>query len=60
MPKSFSDSATLLPVQVYLWASSPERTFIERTSGAIIVFLAFLLVMNAAAVVLRSRFERRW
>ena len=60
VPRSLSDPATVLPVQVYLWASSPERAFIERTSGAIIVLLAFLLVMNAAAVLLRSRFERRW
>lgn len=60
VPKGLSDPATVLPVQVYLWASSPERAFIERTSGAIMVLLAFLLVMNAAAVFLRSRFERRW
>jgi phosphate transport system permease protein len=52
--------ATALPVQVYLWADSPERAFVERTSAAIMVLLAFLLVMNAAAVWLRSRFERRW
>ena len=60
IPKTLSDPATVLPVQVYLWASSPERAFVERTSGAIMVLLAFLLVMNAAAVFLRSRFERRW
>jgi phosphate transport system permease protein len=60
VPKGLSDPATALPVQVYLWASSPERAFVERTSGAIMVLLAFLLVMNGAAVVLRSRFERRW
>ncbi len=60
VPKTLSDPATVLPVQVYLWASSPERAFVERTSGAIMVLLAFLLVMNAAAVFLRSRFERRW
>jgi phosphate transport system permease protein len=60
IPKNFASSATVLPVQVYLWASSPERAFVERTSGAIMVLLAFLLVMNAAAVILRSRFERRW
>jgi phosphate transport system permease protein len=47
-------------VQIYLWADSPERAFVERTSAAIMVLLAFLLVMNAAAVWLRSRFERRW
>ena len=60
VPKGFTSAATVLPVQVYLWASSPERAFVERTSGAIMVLLAFLLVMNAAAVFLRSRFERRW
>jgi phosphate transport system permease protein len=60
VPKSFTSAATVLPVQVYLWSNSPERAFVERTSGAIMVLLAFLLVMNAAAVVLRSRFERRW
>ncbi|MBN8281133.1 MAG: phosphate ABC transporter permease PstA [Gammaproteobacteria bacterium] len=52
--------ATALPVQIYLWADSPERAFVERTSAAIMVLLAFLLVMNAAAVWLRNRFERRW
>jgi phosphate transport system permease protein len=60
VPKGFTSAATVLPVQVYLWASSPERAFVERTSAAIMVLLAFLLVMNAAAVFLRSRFERRW
>jgi len=60
IPKGLTSAATVLPVQVYLWSNSPERAFVERTSGAIIVLLAFLLLMNAAAVFLRSRFERRW
>jgi len=60
VPQGFTDPATALPVQVYLWADSPERAFVERTSGAIMVLLAFLLVMNGAAVFLRQRFERRW
>jgi phosphate transport system permease protein len=60
IPAGLTDPATVLPVQVYLWADSPERAFLERTSGAIIVLLAFLLVMNAAAVILRQKFERRW
>jgi phosphate transport system permease protein len=60
IPASFSAPATVRPVQVFLWADSPDRAFPERTSGAIIVLLAFLLVMNAAAVILRQRFERRW
>jgi phosphate transport system permease protein len=59
-PKSLTDPATVLPVQVYLWASSPERAFLERTSAAILVLLLFLVLMNAGAVILRNRFERRW
>ena len=54
------DPATVLPVQIYLWADSPERAFVERTSAAIMVLLAFLIAMNSLAVVLRRRFERRW
>jgi len=60
IPGSLTDPATVLPVQVYLWADSPERAFLERTSGAILVLLGFLLIMNATAVILRQRFERRW
>ena len=60
VPESPLDPATALPVQVYLWADSPERAFVERTSAAILVLLAFLLVMNASAILLRKRFERRW
>ena len=60
VPHSFSDPATVLPVQIYLWAGSPERAFIERTSAAIMVLLFILLLMNATAVFLRNKFERRW
>jgi len=60
IPGSFIDPATALPVQIYLWADSPERAFVERTSAAILVLLAFLIAMNSLAVVLRNRFERRW
>jgi phosphate transport system permease protein len=60
LPGSPLDPATALPVQVYLWADSPERAFVERTSAAIMVLLAFLLVMNGAAIWLRKKFERRW
>lgn len=60
IPHTPLDPATALPVQVYLWADSPERAFVERTSAAIMVLLVFLIIMNAAAVWLRSRFERRW
>ena len=60
VPGSFTDPATALPVQIFLWADSPERAFAERTSAAIIVLLGFLLVMNLAAVILRKRLERKW
>jgi phosphate transport system permease protein len=60
IPSGFTDPATALPVQVYLWADAPERAFVERTSAAIIVLLAFLVLMNLAAVLLRRKFERRW
>jgi phosphate transport system permease protein len=60
VPGRFTDPATALPVQIFLWADSPERAFVERTSAAILVLLAFLLTMNAVAIFLRRRFERRW
>ena len=60
VPGSFTDPATALPVQIFLWADSPERAFAERTSAAIIVLLGFLLVMNLTAVILRKRLERKW
>lgn len=60
MPTTPMDPSTALPVQIFMWASEPERAFVERTSGAIIVLLLFLAVMNIAAIILRRRFERRW
>jgi len=60
IPHTPFDPATVLPVQIFLWVDSPERAFVERTSAAIIVLLAFLIAMNGLAVLLRRRFERRW
>ncbi len=60
IPGSVFDPSTVLPVQIYLWADSPERAFVEKTSAAIMVLLGFLITMNALAVMLRKRFERRW
>jgi len=60
VPHRMTDAATALPVQVFLWADSPERGFVEKVSGAILVLLVFLLVMNAGAIVLRQKFEKRW
>jgi phosphate transport system permease protein len=58
--EGFLDPATALPVQVYSWASRSDPAFIERSSGAIIVLLAFLVIMNVTAIILRRKFERRW
>ncbi len=60
IPGGFTDPATVLPVQIYLWADSPERAFVAKTSAAIMVLLVFLVLMNAAAVLVRKRLERRW
>lgn len=60
IPKGITDPSTVLPVQIYLWADSPERAFVERTSAGIMVMLVFLVLMNAAAVLVRRKFERRW
>ena len=54
------EPSTVLPVQIYLWADSPERAFVAKTSAAIMMLLAFLITMNALAVILRKKFERRW
>ncbi len=60
IPHGFTDPASALPVQIYLWADSPERAFLERTSAATLALLVFLIAMNGLAVVLRRKFERRW
>ena len=60
IPHRFTDAATALPVQIFLWADSPERAFVQKTAGASVVLLAFLVLMNATAIALRRRFERRW
>jgi phosphate transport system permease protein len=60
IPKSPLDPSAVLPVQIYLWAGSPERAFVEKTSAAIIVLLLFLVAMNMTAIWLRKKFERRW
>ena len=59
-PEGFSDAATALPVQIYLWSDEVNQGFVEKTSAAIIVLLIFLLGMNALAIYLRNRFETRW
>ena len=60
VPQGVLDPATVLPVQIYLWADSPERAFLEKTAAAILVLLAFLVLMNLAAIWLRRKFEKKW
>ncbi len=60
VPSGITDAATVLPVQIFLWADLPEISFQAKTAAAIMVLLVFLFVMNGAAIVLRRRFERRW
>jgi len=60
IPGGLTDPATVLPVQIYMWADFPEPGFQQKTAAAIMVLLGFLVLMNIVAVVLRKRFERRW
>jgi phosphate transport system permease protein len=59
-PGGFTDPATVLPVQIFLWSDEVSRGFVEKTSAAIIVLLVFLLAMNGLAIYLRNKFETRW
>ena len=60
IPGAIDEPAGALPSLVYIWENASERAFHERTAAAILVLLAFMIVMNAAAILLRRRFERRW
>ena len=60
IPSSPLSPAAALPVQIYIWADSPERAFAERTAAAIMVLLGFLILMNAVAIYFRRKFERKW
>ena len=60
IPNSVLDPGTVLPVQIFMWADFAERMFIQKTSSAIIILLAFLIVMNGIAIFIRRKLERRW
>lgn len=57
---SFTEAATVMPAQVFTWASEPEKAFVEKTAGGILLLLTILISLNASAVILRKKFERRW
>jgi len=59
-PSGFTEPATVLPVQIFLWSDEVSQGFVEKTSAAIVVLLLFLMTMNATAIYFRNRFERRW
>jgi phosphate transport system permease protein len=59
VPSGVTDPSTVLPVQIFLWSDSPERGFIEKTSAAIMVLMGFLIAMNAVAIYLRRRLEKK-
>ncbi len=60
IPSGFSDASTVLPAQIFTWAGMPEKAYIERTAAAIVVLLVLLLSLNAIAIYLRKKFERKW
>ena len=60
VPHNFYDPTTVIPVQIYLWANSPEAGFVEKTSAAIIILLTLLIIFNSLAVLLRKKFEIKW
>ncbi len=60
IPGGITDSASVLPVQIFRWSDFPEQAFEAKTAATIVVLLCFLVLMNGLAVFLRKRFERRW
>ena len=59
IPEGFTDPATALPIQIYLWSDTPERGFVEKTAAGIIVLLVFLMIMNALAIYFRKKLEKK-
>ena len=60
IPKSFTDPATAMPVQIFLWSKNNQPGFVEKTAAAIIVLLVILMLINIIAVYIRKKYERRW
>lgn len=60
LPNTPLEPSTTLPVQIYLWAESSERGYVEKTSAAIMIILTFLMAMNSFAIIMRKKYERRW
>ncbi|MGI9023902.1 MAG: phosphate ABC transporter permease PstA [Acidimicrobiales bacterium] len=59
-PKGLDSAFTVLPIQIFNWISRPQDEFRVLAAAAIVVLLVILLVMNSAAILIRSRFQRKW
>jgi len=60
VPEGILSASSALPTQIFIWENAAEAAFHERTAAAILVLLVFMVIMNAVAIVLRRRLERRW
>jgi phosphate transport system permease protein len=59
-PVSITDTATVLPAQIFTWAGMPERAYVEKTAAGIMVILITLVFLNSAAIYLRKKYEHKW
>jgi phosphate transport system permease protein len=60
VPSGITESATVLPAQIYTWSSASQRAFVEKTAAGIMVLLAVMLLLNATAIWLRKKYEIKW
>jgi phosphate transport system permease protein len=59
-PTSPFDDVTALPIQIFGWVSEARPEFAELAAGGIIVLMVILLAMNAVAIWLRNKYEKKW
>ncbi|PAE43983.1 phosphate ABC transporter permease PstA [Bacillus sp. 7884-1] len=60
LPKTFFDSMTVLPLQIYNWTGRPQVEFHALAAAGIIVLLVMLIIMNSIAVLIRNKFQKRY
>jgi len=60
VPQGLMDSFTVVPLQIFEWATRPQDGFAAVAAAAIVVLLSLLLLLNAGAILLRNRLQRRW
>jgi phosphate transport system permease protein len=59
-PEGLDSPFTVLPIQIFNWISRPQDEFKVLAAAAILVLIVILLAMNAAAIYLRNRYQRKW